>query len=522
MVAQRPRRTREVTGPTPHSVAIFARPPNKRPPEQLILDRRHQEDMRQQAEEVTKYNKHCDLKNDWERSTDKRIQLNTVKRRVNSLLQANQFAIEERRDRLRSLLESEEKQYLIEMDAKEETVLERQAKMREKAKALKEKRERERLNLVQEKLEQQWRDQCEELRSTLSKRQQDQVAAERLQQLEIKADMEAADKVEEQLFADLWYADMMAKAKKEEDQTRRQMSANRDMLDTLNQQMAALEAQKQEEKRLEQEEAELLKQQTMLRKLEEQRAMEEKRRRQMETRQIYDRSLRMKMERTAREMQEQLAFDLQILEQLLEESKNEAMEEAKRKRELREEGQRYRQYLEQLKAEEKAAEAELDRHVDAEVEKAWQKKLAQWRLEKEARHRLLQEVLAARQQQVADKLYKNEVQMQEAAREREEINRRIEENRQLETQREILLRDKNRQHQSDLLCQVDFNRRLREVDNTEEEKMWQSQRDAEIEYQKKLEDALASPYVEKEHPIRRAMSGRRSGQAVQRRAVFNY
>merc|ERR1719422_874712 len=192
MVAQRPRRTREVTGPTPHSVAIFARPTNKRPPEQLILDRRHQEDMRQQAEEVTKYNKICDLKNDWERSTDKRIQLNTVKRRVNSLLQANQFAIEERRDRLRSLLESEEKQYLVEMDAKEETVLERQAKMREKAKALKEKRERERLNLVQEKLEQQWRDQCEELRSTLSKRQQDQVAAERLQQLEIKADMEAA------------------------------------------------------------------------------------------------------------------------------------------------------------------------------------------------------------------------------------------------------------------------------------------------------------------------------------------
>ena len=78
-------------------------------------------------------------------------------------------------------------------------------------------------------------------------------------------------------------------------------------------------------------EAELLKQQTLLRKLEEQRASEEKRRRQQETRQIYDRSLRMKMERTAREMQEQLAFDLQILEQLLEESKNEAMEDAKRK-----------------------------------------------------------------------------------------------------------------------------------------------------------------------------------------------
>ena len=77
----------------------YARPPNKRPPEQLILDRRNQEDMRRQAEELTKYNKLCDLKNDWERSTDKRIQLNTVRRRVKGLLQSNQFAVEDRRER---------------------------------------------------------------------------------------------------------------------------------------------------------------------------------------------------------------------------------------------------------------------------------------------------------------------------------------------------------------------------------------------------------------------------------------
>ena len=102
------------------------------------------------------------------------------------------------------------------------------------------------------------REQCEELRSTLSKRQQDQVAAERLEQLKIKEDMEAAKQEEEKLFADLWYADMMAKARKEEEQTQRQMSANRDMLNTLNKQMAALEAQKLEEARLKEEEAQLL------------------------------------------------------------------------------------------------------------------------------------------------------------------------------------------------------------------------------------------------------------------------
>ena len=55
------------------------------------------------------------------------------------------------------MLLAEEQLYIEEMEAKEETTLERQAKMRERAKFLKEKREQERLKLVQEKLDQRWR-----------------------------------------------------------------------------------------------------------------------------------------------------------------------------------------------------------------------------------------------------------------------------------------------------------------------------------------------------------------------------
>lgn len=36
----------------------------------------------------------------WERETDKKIQKNTVKRRMNDLLQHEQLSLEERRDRL--------------------------------------------------------------------------------------------------------------------------------------------------------------------------------------------------------------------------------------------------------------------------------------------------------------------------------------------------------------------------------------------------------------------------------------
>lgn len=106
--------------------------------------------------------------------TDKKIQRNTIKRRVESLLEKEKYSLEERRDkyshnicsrsvlfavcsRLRDLLAAEESKYLEEIASSEETVLERQAKMREKAKMLRDKREAERLALVEKKLDQRWR-----------------------------------------------------------------------------------------------------------------------------------------------------------------------------------------------------------------------------------------------------------------------------------------------------------------------------------------------------------------------------
>lgn len=55
------------------------------------------------------------------------------------------------------MLAAEEKECLEEIASSEETMLERQAKMREKAKMLRDKRETERLALVEKKLDQRWR-----------------------------------------------------------------------------------------------------------------------------------------------------------------------------------------------------------------------------------------------------------------------------------------------------------------------------------------------------------------------------
>ena len=154
------------------------KPTLSRPREYLILERRKQEELREEANAMVNYNKQFDLKTSWERTTDKKIQRNTIQRRMEGLLRQQQYSLEERRDRyvmwhvhvgeciahsfliafrLRELLKSEEEQYLLEVSSKQETILERQAKMRERGRMLRERREKERLALVEKKLDQRWR-----------------------------------------------------------------------------------------------------------------------------------------------------------------------------------------------------------------------------------------------------------------------------------------------------------------------------------------------------------------------------
>jgi len=63
----------------------------------------------------------------------------------------------------------------------------------------------------------------------------------------------------------------------------------------------------------------------------------------------------------------------------------------------------YREYLAKQKKEEEEREKELDVLIQAEVEKQWARRLEQWRQEKAARKKLMQDVLDTRKQQIKEK-----------------------------------------------------------------------------------------------------------------------
>ena len=113
----------------------------------------------------------------------------------------------------------------------------------------------------------------------------------------------------------------------------------------------------------------------------------------------------------------------------------------------------------------------------------------------------------------------NEKQLAEAAKEKEILQRQIEENRQIEQEQFNREKDKNLRYQDDLLGQMQYNQRLRLQDAQEDQRIDLAQRDAEVEYRRKLEDALANPEIPKLHPMRRALSGQ-SGRSRSRNSGF--
>ncbi|XP_031565537.1 cilia- and flagella-associated protein 53-like [Actinia tenebrosa] len=507
MMVQHTRRCREYTGPTPNSVAIRAKPTNKRPVEYLILEGRRRDELRDQAIAETKYQNQCDLKSEWEKATDKRIQRNTIVRRVDRLMQSETFNLEDRRERLREMLLKEEEDHIKEMEAKEETTIERQAKMRERAKFLKQKHEQERLQFVQEKLDQRWREECEELRATLSKRHQDDVFTERSDQIRMKEEQKKREKEIESMYADLWEKDVQAKKLREEQAAHEQMERNRETLRILQLQSEAIEKQKEEEKQLKEMEAAWLAEQQKMREQEEEFLRQEKVRKQQAAKRARDISIRLKNEKEAREKQEELALDMKILEKLLDDTRNEAMEDKQRKKELREENLRFMQYCALNRKEEEEREKALENHVNAEVEKQWAKKMEQYRKERAARKRLMENVMKTRQEQMEErKRIANALKDAEFA-EKEAMFQAWQEHERIEKANKERALQKNRDYQAHLSMQIDYQAQMKQKEKDEEREEFLLGQEAEKEYQRRLKEALQRP-ANKIHPIRLMASHR--------------
>lgn len=188
--------------------------PSYRPPDYLIQERLKKDAEIENLEDFTRYDKTCFMKNSWLKSSENRFVRGAIQRQVRDVFVQQEVLLQEKKERsvccqyiilgwggtltpfillstnvyllaqtlhlpffirrqffvkhvcvetrvclsrLRELLEAEEKQHLQEIEAKKETSVQRQEKMKEYIKALRERREKERQQLVSDKLEQLFR-----------------------------------------------------------------------------------------------------------------------------------------------------------------------------------------------------------------------------------------------------------------------------------------------------------------------------------------------------------------------------
>lgn len=501
-------RTREYTGPSPHAVAIRGRQKTRIPPEQLIIDSRTKHD--QIAESIRRRDeqRNIDLKLYWQLNTDKKIFDNTIRRGVKAQMQSKRIQLEERRQMLRIQLAQEEREYIERAHSMKESIEDKQNRMRLKAKQLKEKREAERLAIVKEKLDQQWQNQCEELRSVLSRRHQDQVCAERQYQLDLAAEIEREKQAEEAMYAELWERDRLAKAAREEMEAQMSMERTATMLETLQVQRKKNAITKEAEKQQIAFEAEQLKDDREKLKTE----LDKRRQDEFNAKQKYRTSLQKHMDTQKialnRDEQEQLAIETKILLDIEKETKADQLRDTQKKERRRNEELAYHEYLKKQREIEKDREIEIESAIQKDVDAMNAKKADERRRKREARAVYMQEVLTCRKEQINERQQEREAEKIELQKERDRINKLVEQHiihqqTQLEYQK-----NKSRNYARDLISQHNFTNSLKEkrqeLDNIEYEKGLQT----EQAYESRLREVLDRVDIQQSHPLRsKAMNG---------------
>ncbi|XP_039176423.1 cilia- and flagella-associated protein 53 [Crotalus tigris] len=508
MMDDRGRVYREVTGPKPYVVALRAKLPNTAEDSQKqLLYWRDQEAKRHEFARYARSHELGVIKGKMEDISERKRVHQEVRKRIGVEMQAYLAGEEERKERLRDLLEAEEKGFIAEMESQEETLEGRQNSMSRRAKELREKREEARRKLVAEKREQQFRETCEELRLLLSQQHTKEVCEDRGTQLALQEELSKQKEREEAAYAALWEEDRLAKEERAAEEAKKRSGWREDMINTLNAQKAIAEAQREEARRLKEEEAKLMEEERQLFKLENEQAEIARRQKLRECRDMLLDSMKKKARRLSEEKQDELALEMKILDHVLQESLEDTESQKQRKRELFKEQQMYQAYLAQQREEEKRQEKEMDRLRAEDAARMWAKRAEKEQALKLARDRLLKEVMDTRKLQIEEKLQRNAREQEELLQDKELLQAAVQEHQQLEQESYTRRLQQSKQYREELRAQMDHLKETREMEKEEERREYALAEEAERLYHQKLADILSRPYMRLKclHPLRRQL-----------------
>ncbi|KAJ3366232.1 Cilia- and flagella-associated protein 53 [Allomyces javanicus] len=476
---------RGTSAPTQHMVGAGA--------DRLIVARQRAEAMREQMQAHQAYYATADLHSRFEQDAPASIRRRAVARAVLAMRKEDQARIEERRDKLRALLDEDTARWRRELLSMESTSASRVDEMRQRVAELKAKREEERLKIVEEKLEQQRRLNCDELRTHRSKALTRSVTAARSTQLAEKQRAAHLADLDKQRYDAQWESQRLAKVAAEEAAQARRRAADLATVRELEAQIAAVARLKLREKELERDEAAVVAQEIALADMRDAHAKAKQAAAARAARAELEQSTRDRAVARAREAAAALEADLQWIQQLAQlDAEDKAAHDAHRDA-LRKDLAAFRETVLAQRAAAAQRAADLDRAYAADAERVARARAARAEADAKARERLMLSVMAARAEQLAARRASAAAALADARREREELERSVEAQRRAEDQERLADRLVQLEYQEALLDQMEDRKWRDKVMADEEQDRLDALRSADREYQEWLQRELARP-----------------------------
>ncbi|XP_073485738.1 trichoplein keratin filament-binding protein [Aquarana catesbeiana] len=339
--------------------------------------------------------------------------------------------LERRRDELRKMLQEERNMLEAELKELSQNRQPDLNSMRERAEVLRSAREERRKKLAEEMLYEQWKTNNPKLREVESSMHKKYVVDAWGEQITEKNQEKLEEREEKKRFEnqyELARREALENMKREEERRRQ---AEREQAEVLRQQMEELKLRELEAQNLKKEQEDLLRQQWEVEKLQEERRKTEERQKKTELGHFLSRQYTAQMKRRAQMIQEELEMDMKILSALIsKEDEEQRLQSARREQAAADAAWMKRVIEEQLRLE-RQREAEIDTMFREEARQVWEKREAEWERERNARNRLMKEVLHGRQLQIKEQIEQNRQAQRESLQSREELIRELEEVRQL-------------------------------------------------------------------------------------------
>ncbi|KAH9524291.1 hypothetical protein Btru_054065 [Bulinus truncatus] len=423
----------------------------------IVRQRNHEDDFRNKWSNTANYFKTSDVwaakQNAWSSSQGFQDSMDAYNETKNQDAKSRSLRI--RKDKLALKLAEESKAYEAELRELSKSNFERLEDMKSRVDDLKTAREEKRQRLVEEKLYQHWRENNPDLRKVESSLLQDHVVGEWGDQIVEKEERLESERREKTAFEQQMEKERLAALQLERQKERERLKEEQTLKEILREQMEEYKRKEAEARAWKQQQEELMRQKWELERIEEYQRKREEERRKKDLGRVLLRQHKTQMMHKSKIIQEELEQDRRLLEDLIaKENEHLALQSARREK-ARADAQWMKEVIEDQLKVEKAREAELDMLYQDEAARMWEKRAAEWDRERQARQRLMAEVLESRQEQIALKLDELQKQQEESLQRREELVR------EMEIAQQMTRREEEDQKQSKLTTKADLQEQMK-------------------------------------------------------------